>query len=244
MISVCIATYNGEKYIEAQLRSILSELGECDEVIISDDRSTDSTIKIIERLNDARIKILHHIKQPTSNISAKHIYTSANFENALNHASGEYVFLSDQDDIWVEKRVEKMINKLKSHVLVMCNYNIIDENDIVVKEKVLQDGFIKKSMILNIVSMPFHGCCIAFRRKEILSIALPWPRNLILHDNWIGFIAIYIDTIYFIDEPLLLYRRHDSNVSGNTNNSLFYKLRNRIVFITQLYKRILRHIFI
>ena len=90
MISVCMATYNGEKYIEEQLKSILSQLGENDEVIVSDDSSTDNTLAIVESFNDVRIKIFPNNKFHSP------IF---NFENALKQATGDYIFLSDQDDV-------------------------------------------------------------------------------------------------------------------------------------------------
>lgn len=95
MISVCMATYNGEEYIKEQLESILCQLGEMDEIIISDDGSTDNTLNIIESYNDSRIKI--HIN------TGKHGFVY-NFENALQKAKGEYIFLSDQDDIWLPEK--------------------------------------------------------------------------------------------------------------------------------------------
>ncbi|MEK5777350.1 glycosyltransferase, partial [Acinetobacter nosocomialis] len=100
MISVCLATYNGEKYIVEQLTSILSQLSPTDEVIISDDHSTDETLLLIKSLNDPRIKII------TNELGKG--YTK-NFENAINHSSGDYIFLSDQDDVWVENKVELMM---------------------------------------------------------------------------------------------------------------------------------------
>ena len=86
MISVCVATYNGEKYIKEQLLSILSQIGLNDEVVVSDDHSNDSTIDIVKSLNDKRVKIIYN--------EGNRGYTS-NFENALKHAKGDYVFISD-----------------------------------------------------------------------------------------------------------------------------------------------------
>ena len=103
MISVCIATYNGEKYIREQLDSILPQLGLDDEVIISDDSSTDNTLKIIEEYNDCRIKIFSNNK----------FYSPIlNFENALKKAQGDFIFLSDQDDIWKSNKVEVVMKYL------------------------------------------------------------------------------------------------------------------------------------
>ena len=96
MISVCIATYNGEKYIKEQLDSILPQLKKLDEIIISDDKSKDKTLKIIKTLNDSRIKIFTNPKKGLI----------SNFENAITKSSGDYIFLSDQDDIWHENKIQ------------------------------------------------------------------------------------------------------------------------------------------
>ena len=92
MISVCIATYNGEHYINQQLKSILSQLSYNDEIIISDDSSNDKTINIIESFNDKRIKLLKY---------QKYFNPIYNFENTLKNVSGDYIFLSDQDDNFI-----------------------------------------------------------------------------------------------------------------------------------------------
>ncbi len=100
MISVCMATYNGEKYIERQLDSILAQLKENDELIISDDGSTDRTAEILARYGtDKRIRILHgSFHSP--------IY---NFENAIKQAQGDYIFMADQDDIWLPGRITETL---------------------------------------------------------------------------------------------------------------------------------------
>jgi len=110
-ISVCMATYNGERYLKEQLDSILKQLSFTDEIIISDDGSQDRTIEIIESFGDSRIKLFHSTQQNL-------IY---NFENALSKASGDIIFLSDQDDIWYENKVEKSMYHLQKYGLVFSN---------------------------------------------------------------------------------------------------------------------------
>ena len=119
-ISVCIATYNGEKYIKEQLSSILSQLEENDEVIISDDSSTDNTIQIVENFKDKRIRIFREQKFKSP------IY---NFENAISKATGDIIFLSDQDDIWHKAKVHKIKQYLSNEDItcIVTNASIIDE---------------------------------------------------------------------------------------------------------------------
>jgi glycosyltransferase involved in cell wall biosynthesis len=240
MISVCIATYNGEKYIKEQLSSILCQLGKDDEVIISDDGSSDHTLSIVNSFNDVRIRILHHQKKSVNHRSASHIYASANFEHAISHAQGDYIFLADQDDIWIENRVEKMMQKLQENLLVICNFAVIDENNHILISKGYHSNPISNFFLKNIVQPRVKGCCIAFK-KEMLNWIMPFPEKLILHDEWIGIIAQKKGRTFYIDDILLLYRRHNNNVSPSrkkNKNSLCYKFQYRLALLMQVRKRL------
>lgn len=144
MNSVCVATYNGEKYIEEQLRSILIQLRPDDEVIVSDDGSTDRTCAIVESLADPRIRLLHH---------NGHDFKQ-NFVHALQHAQGEYIFLSDQDDVWLEGKYERCIKELESVDLVCTNSMMTDENLQVICNDFFKQHHSKKGVIYNIITMP------------------------------------------------------------------------------------------
>ena len=114
MISVCMATYNGEKYIREQVESILCQLGPEDEIVISDDGSKDHTIQMVDSL-DKRIKVFLN--------EGKHGVVP-NFENALKHSSGDYIFFSDQDDIWSPDKVERCLHALEDSDLVVHNSRV------------------------------------------------------------------------------------------------------------------------
>ncbi|MDR0558587.1 MAG: glycosyltransferase family 2 protein [Prevotellaceae bacterium] len=225
MISVCLAAYNGEKYIKEQLDSILCQLSTNDEVIVSDDGSTDNTLSIIAAYNDSRIKIFH-------NEIKKGII--GNFENALNQAQGDYIILSDHDDVWLPHKVEKCLSVLQHAVLVFSNVIVVDENLNKIRliyEKENRNGFIR-----NIIKNNFIGATIAFN-KSLLYKILPIPSCIHMHDHWIGLIAELTGTVVYISEPLILYRRHSDNASltGEKSKYNFYmKLKIRINIVRAL----------
>jgi len=222
MISVCVATYNGEKHIKEQLESILSQIGKNDEVIISDDGSSDNTINIIKSFSDVRIKIF---------INSLQNGVVGNFNNALLHASGEVIFLSDQDDVWLENKVKLSLEKILNYDLIVTNCMVTDANLNIVDRSYFDlvnsgTGFIK-----NIYKSTYLGCCLVFNRK-VLNTILPIPTNLLMyHDWWIGFLADIKYSVYFEETPLLLYRRHSDTTSTTTvmsKNSFFIKVYSRL----------------
>lgn len=232
-ITVCIATYNGEKYIEKQLDSILTQLSEQDEVIISDDSSTDNTIKIIKLLNDDRIKIFENQKFRSP------IY---NFENALKYASGNVIVLSDQDDIWKSNKIETIKKYMQDANLVLSDADIIDENSNVLQESFYKLNGSKNGLIKNIVKNSYLGCTMAFDRK-ILEKSLPFPKDLPMHDWWIGLIGEMYGKTYFINDKLISYRRHGNNASPTGEKSKYsfiQKVLFRIVIIKNLFLRYFR----
>ncbi len=220
MISVCMATYNGEKYIKEQLDSILIQLESNDEIIISDDGSSDRTIQIIMEYRDPRIQLFHN--------SFKNLIL--NFEFALKQAKGEHVFLSDQDDVRLRDKVELCLQKLVSFDIVVSNCKVVNENLEIINNSFFELNNSKKGLIKNLSKNSYLGCCLAFK-KEILSKALPFPTSIPMHDIWLGFVAELFFKVTFIDKPLVLYRRHGKNESPTAENSpysMFKKIKFRL----------------
>jgi len=241
MISVCMTTFNGEKFLKRQLDTILQQLGKEDELIISDDSSTDQTIEIIQSYHDSRIRLLEngHFHSPVFNM-----------ENALKKAQGDYIFLADQDDVWLPGRVVKAVDKLQQYDLVVCDAYIVDET-----EKVLNDSYFAwkgsgNGFWRNLKKNSFLGCCMAFNRK-ILSAALPFPKNIVMHDIWIGLLAEQFGKILFLQDRLILYRRHSDNFTAAISRddkhlsdfSLVFKIKYRFYFLVQVFKRCITKIF-
>lgn len=237
MISVCIATYNGEKYIKEQVQSILTQLNDDDEVIISDDNSNDSTIKIVKNLNDSRIKIITNKYEKG--------YTK-NFQNAIENAKGDYIFLSDQDDIWKENKKDTMLFYLKKgYDFVVSDAEIVNEKLELIYHSFYKFRNSKPGFYMNILRFSYIGCCMAFT-KNVKKLILPFPNNqkYCTHDNWIYIISSYFFKIYHINEQLILYRRHENNTSlggKKSSNNIIFKTIYRIYIIYHLFIRIMRH---
>ncbi|URC13102.1 glycosyltransferase [Flavobacterium sp. B183] len=232
MISVCLATYNGEKFIKKQIESILHQLCSDDEIIISDDGSVDNTIRIVNGFNDKRIKIVFN--------KLERGYTN-NFENAINHASGNYIFLSDQDDVWMDTKVSKTLELLKNNDFVVSDALFVDTdlNNLNYTYFGIRGG--KNGFFQNLYKSQYLGACMAFKR-EILPRILPFPvkKELCPHDMWISFIAQFYYKATVIKEPLIKYRRHEKNVSTggkSSENSVFKKLEIRFYCFFQVISR-------
>lgn len=226
-ISVCMATYNGEKYIKEQLDSILSQIGQNDEVIISDDSSKDKTIEIIKSYYDGRIRLLENqnFKSP--------VY---NFENALKKVKGDIIVLADQDDVWKDDKIKTIKKYMQDYDLVLSDAYIIDEHGAVIQESFYEINGSKSGFIKNIVKNSYLGCTMAFNRKILLK-ALPFPKDLPMHDWWIGLIGEMYGNTYFIKDKLVMYRRHSTNASltgEKSRNSLLKKILLRFIIIKNL----------
>ena len=228
-----MATYNGEKYIREQVSSILQQLGEDDELIVSDDGSTDSTLQVLEAFHDPRIKVFNG---PCMGLTY-------NFENAIKSANGDFLFLSDQDDVWENNKVERMMEELKHADLVVSDAWISDENAVSTGQSLYDIYKPHKGFWPTLYHTTYIGCCMAFRRK-ILKKLLPFPPHIVMHDYWIGQIAdLYYHTSY-IPDKLLRYRRHGNNSSALTTRksplSLFQKLEYRYWIVRYVLTRWLK----
>lgn len=235
-----MATYNGGKYIREQLDSILCQIGEKDEVIISDDGSTDETIAVIKSINDPRISLLHFCRDKQGLLPINLVTT--NFENALKNASGDIIFMADQDDVWRKDKVkictDYLVNQGYDYIVSDCYITDSDLN--LISETRFDGSFTKNRWKALISPTPYQGSCAAFRR-EVMNKALPFPKHIQSHDRWIGYIASFKFKYKIIPEKLIYYRRHDSNTSTATaksNSSLYYKVATRLTYITQLIKRL------
>ena len=235
MVSVCMATYNGEKFIKEQLESILSQLSTEDELVISDDSSSDLTIDVIKSVKDDRIRLFrdNKFRDPIKN-----------FQHCLLMAKGDLIFLSDQDDVWMEGKYNKMKELLADYDLVISDSIIVDEN-----LKVIEPSFFRflgsgKGILKNMFKSSYYGSCMAFT-KDILIKSLPFPdTKQIGHDLWIGLVAELTGKVLFYDEPFLLYRRHSLAfvpTAFKSTRSFKQKILGRIIMISEITKFLIKY---
>lgn len=227
MVSVCIATYNGGKYIRQQLESILCQLAPEDEVVVSDDGSADDTLEQVRAIGDSRVRIITHSQEITPKFTIDR--STHNFVHAMEHANGDIFFLSDQDDVWLPGKVEKMLAALREYDMVKSDCKVTDGNLNVIEESYCSTHPFSTSIVRNFISGTFTGSCMAFRR-EVFEAAHPFPKHGVAHDLWLGFIALKKFHVGFVDLPLMLYRRHNETVTESakgSGTSLWFKLHYR-----------------
>lgn len=209
MISVAMAAYKGEKYIKPQLESVLSQLCSSDEVIVSDDDSTDSLKTYLSaNFDDSRIK---YIRGPGAGVVK-------NFENAIMHCSGDIIFLCDQDDVWLPDKVSAVTKALDGCTLVLHDAYVTDEDLDITCESFFKAHGSGTGYLKNIIRNSYMGCCMAFR-SELIPYILPFPDDIPMHDQWIGLAAEKHCKVKLLDKQLIYYRKHGNNVTGGKTSA-------------------------
>jgi len=206
-VSVCMAVYNGAQFLPAQVDSITRQLRAGDELVVVDDASSDDSLAVLRRMADPRMRIY---------CNPKNLGVLATFENALAASSGDIIFLSDQDDVWLPGKLSKSLEAFASDArvtMVVTDAMIVDEEGNALGPSFFaQRGRFAPGAVHNFIKNKYLGCTLGFRR-EMLAVFLPIPRDVPMHDIWFGILnGIYGRTVY-IDEPLVAYRRHGRNAS-------------------------------
>lgn len=229
-VSVIVATFNGSDYIEEQLESIFSDLKDGDELILSDDGSTDSTVSIAKEVS------ARYSNVSTAIISGPRRGISANFYNALLHSSGAYIFFSDQDDIWIKGKRDRIISTFISNdaLVVLHNMNLIDSRGVVICDNWFRLNPPSHGVIRNIIKSSYWGCCMSFS-ETMKSFLNPGFETSIAHDQFVGLLGEKLGKALFLDEILLSHRISGSNKSKNLSfiNKIIFRIKLVIQFIKQ-----------
>ena len=213
-ISVVLATYNGSKYIIKQIDSILNQTITADEIIICDDNSTDDTVLLLKPyLSNSRIKL---------SVNPNRIGVVENFKKAASLADcNNWIVFADQDDIWLPQKLNKLAASMKllddgvTPTLVYSDLTVIDRNDVVVsksfwEKQKIRPGKIKLATLLygNVVT----GCTMIINYPMVEEFFLT-DNDMYFHDEWLGLIAYSFGRAEILNESLVLYRQHESNVT-------------------------------
>ncbi|MFJ4037661.1 glycosyltransferase [Microbacterium sp. NPDC090007] len=238
-VSVCMAAYNGARFIEEQIASILSQLVMGDELIVIDDGSRDDTVDRVRRFADNRIRLV---------INESNVGYVRTFEKAIGLASNEVLFLSDQDDRWIPARVESMVAALNDVDLVVSNFASFGGELTRVQRMRLKASdsgrWFSNIFWMWVGTRPYYGCCMAFR-KELVDDLLPFPEYLSeTHDQWIGYVANARHSVRHLEVNTVDRRVHDANSSARGNRPVLVVLRARIMTgraILEALRRARRH---
>ena len=204
------------KELKKQIESILNQTYKNIEIIICDDGSTDDTINILNEFVN-KYSFIHLY------INEQKLGFVKNFEKAISLCNGDYIALSDQDDIWFTNKLEVCMNNIKDKDVICSSKTTIDENDNILesisscsinaikKIKNTNNDYTKILLFCNFVT----GCTILMK-KTFISKILPFPDDLRFHDHWIAIVAACNDNLIYLFEPLMYYRIHNSNVTSAT----------------------------
>lgn len=231
MISIAMTTYNGERYLQEQIDSILNQTYSNFELIICDDCSTDSTIEIISSYNDSRIKLF---------VNDKNLGFKKNFEKAIKLCTGEYIALSDQDDIWKSNHLEVLYEKINNKELICGNNLLINENgeskNINFFDSNLLDTNFYNTNYKIFLKILFSGGCFQgasmLMKKDFALKQLPIPDNINSHDFWLSTNALLNNNFVCTNEIVTKYRQHSFQVTKQNLIST-----SRISLINELNKK-------
>lgn len=212
-ISVALAAYKGEQYIAEQIVSILGQLGENDELIVSDDFPSGKTRAVVEAISSQDKRIIY-LEGPGKGVVK-------NFENALKACSGDVIFLSDQDDVWLPGKVEAVMNEIENGAkLVLHDASITDADLQITSPSCFEVHGANASFARNLLKNTFVGCCMAFT-KDLLDMTMPFPEGIAMHDWWIALIALKKNQkTVLLKKPFILWRRHGENVTGGKTGTV------------------------
>lgn len=237
MISVCMATYNGSSYIQSQIESILPQLEEGDELLISDDGSSDGTLEIICQYLSQNPNTVRLLMGPQKGLIK-------NFEFLINEAKGDLIFTADQDDVWLPDKVEKIkyfFEQEPNALVVVSDLIVVDADLNQLATSYFEMRSAKSGFLNNLIKNYYIGAGMAFKR-ELKEIALPFPSRIPMHDMWLGLLGG--NKTYLLHESLTKYRRHSDNQSEiETTSSLTQKVIWRISIVSAMINRKILYFF-
>lgn len=225
-VSFVLASYNGASYIVDQLNSILATLGPQDEIIVSDDGSTDATTACVRNVDDPRIRLI---------AGGERLGYQGNFARAIAAARGKYIFFSDQDDICLPARVPSSLAMLEHSACVCGDAIVVDATLQPLQESHFAARRARFSAMWFFFRPAVIGATLACRRDFLLA-HVPFPKD-VPHDMWLSIQAVRRGQLSVLREPFILYRRHNSAVSATgsvSTRAIGKRLRERFLLLKAL----------
>lgn len=238
MISVLVATYNGEKYIVEQLESIRRQTVRPDEVVICDDFSTDGTVNVVEEYLQKHKLYSWRLEKNVKNLG--HYHT---FLNLVQKATGDYIFFSDQDDVWRENKIEVLLKQLQDSkvAMVYCRSSFINHTGSLIKSVETSGDIFEREFITLLQDWP-SGYQMAFPSnvlKDILGNRFHTQLGFDYHDVLFGMIAGLYGKVICVDKVLDYHRIHADNVTlSSKSRSLSQDRFARIQYLKKMQKRL------
>lgn len=233
-IEILLATYNGEKYVGEQIDSIINQTYNNWELLIRDDNSKDRTLEILKEYEkkDKRIKVIEDKKGNLGFVK--------NFEELLNNSKEDWVMFSDQDDYWLENKIEKYVailntsseDILKKPMLIHSNSFICDDNLEIIKDEFINSKIANKYNEDDFYFAYFVQGSTVLINRAIIDLALPFSKNVTVHDRYFHLLAEFLGKRIFINESLIKYRQHSNNKIG-AKSSVISKILKKRYFHTE-----------
>ena len=225
LVSIAMTTYNGERFLQQQLDSIINQTYSNVEIIIVDDYSTDQTKEILVKFQK---EYAYCVKVYFKRFNLGLV---KNFEKAIGYCNGNYIALADQDDVWRVEKIEKLVSLIGNKSLIYSDVSLIDnEGKTFRKSRASTYGINNKSGLsfCDLVFKNYVIGCSALFKKDMIRYILPIPENSAFHDWWIATVASKESGIEYCNEPLVGYRQHENNQYGDKNKSFFKKISSYI----------------
>ena len=219
-VDILMAVFNGEKFIDEQIQSILDQTRQNFRLIIRDNHSTDSTP---HKLKEWSQRFPNNI---SATLGTENLGVLGNFSALTEHAQAPYIMFSDSDDIWIKDKIEKTLTKIqemeqahgvKTPLLVHTDLTVVDRNLNVIHDSFWKytnrDGSKPLTLQKMLIENAITGCTMIVNRS-LLELAIPIPLEAAMHDAWLGLVVSAFGKIASLSEPTILYRQHGTNDSG------------------------------
>lgn len=237
LVSVAIASYNGEKFIREQLDSIYNQTYKNIEVVVTDDCSSDKTVEILRE---------YHKKQGLRYyVNDKNLGLIENFEKAMSLCKGKYIALADQDDVWKPEKIETLVNEIGDYTLAYAHtIEVIDDRGSVVyrfKDTHRISKFGTGKPIRRLIAFNWIVSHQILFKRELMDLALPIPSSQHYHDAWLAIVAAKMNGVKFVNKDLMNYRQHQSSLTYSNPQTAKSFTTRLMKFIFEPQRKVLKH---